>query len=77
MNPLLSGVQRGKEIAKSLVDALCGISIKVIGTKSHGEYRINLSEIVVSKLFFFGPEHFSSFSLGQNFGPYEDFLNSL
>lgn len=51
MNPVLSGVQRGKEIAESLVDALYGISIKVICTKPPGEYRIHLSEIVVSKLF--------------------------
>lgn len=33
------------------MDALCGISIKVICTKPHGEYRIHLSEIVVSNLF--------------------------
>lgn len=69
MNPALSGLQRGKEIAKSLVDALGGISIKVICTKPHGEYRIHLPEILVLKVFFFAPEHFQNFSFGSELWP--------
>lgn len=50
VNAVLFGGWRTEEIAKSVLDTLHGISIKVVCSKKCSEHRIQLFEIIVQKV---------------------------